>query len=215
MMKRSILLAGLVVGTSPLALAQTSTTYEQRQTTGQSADGSTATTTTTKTTTSRGSVVSYEQGRTIVLREGDKTVSYALAPNAVIPANVEVGRTVTITTDPTDGRLVSRVVTTDTDELGQTRQKTETRKVDAVGNVTSTKTTEIYGTVQSYEAGKTITVLRPNGEKVVYVINGESQLPSGMTAGKQVTIVTTPGAPQPTVSRVTVTTTDTTNAIQP
>ncbi len=205
MMIRSVFLSGVIAGIPAFAFAQTSTTTEQRQTTGQSEDGSTRSTTTTNTTTVRGSVVRYE-GRTIVLNDGTKTSSYTLAPSVEIPANVAVGRTITVYTDPANSQAVTRVVTTDTDEQGRTRQTAETRALDTQGNVTTTKTTNIYGTVSSYEAGKTIAILQPNGETIHYAITNDTELPGGMGIGKKVTIYTTPGTPQPTVNHITYTT---------
>ena len=211
MTKRLILFLGLFAGTAGLALGQ-NTTYERHETTKQSQDGSMSTTTTTKTTTFSGSIVRYEPGRTIVLREGNKTVTYTLTPTVEVPGDIAIGKVVTITTEP-GSHAVTRVVTNDTDSQGRMRQTTETREVDAQGNMKTTTTTNVFGTVESYEAGKTITILKPTGEKVTYVITNQSQLPGDVSVGKKVTIYTAPGA-QPAVKSVTVTT-ETTNPPQP
>ena len=201
MTKRLTLIAGAILGTAVFAFGQNSTTYESTQ---QSSNGSV--TTTTKTTFS-GSIVSYEPGRTIVLREGDKTVSYTLTPSVDIPTDVAVGKVVTVTTTP-DTKTVTRIVTTDTNTMGQPRQTTETREVDSSGNVTTTKETTVYGTVSSFEAGKSITITDKHGKRVTYIVTNESQLPTSIKVGKKVTIMTVPGASasETVVKRVTVTT---------
>jgi hypothetical protein len=201
MTKQLTLLAGVMLGTAALAFGQNSTTNE---TTQQSSDGST--TTTTRTTFS-GPIVSYQPGRTIVLREGDKTVTYTLGPNLDVPSDVAVGRVVTVTTTP-DNKMVTRVVTTDTNMSGQPRQTTETREVDSSGNVTTTKETTVYGTVSSFEAGKSITITDKHGKRVTYIVTNDSQLPTSIKVGKKVTIMTVPGAgaSEQVVKRVTVTT---------
>jgi hypothetical protein len=78
-------------------------------------------TTTVKTTTVSGPVVEYSPGQTIVIRGADgKTTTYTIAPKVVVPDEVQVGKTVTITTQPAaDGSgpaVVTRIVTTTTTE---------------------------------------------------------------------------------------------------
>jgi hypothetical protein len=201
MTKRLTLLAGAILGTAALALGQTSTTNESTQ---QSSEGST--TTTTRTTFS-GPIVSYQAGHTIVLREDGKTVTYTLDPNLEVPSDIAVGRVVTVTTTP-DNKMVTRVVTTDTNKSGQPRQTTETREVDSSGNVTTTKETTVYGTVSSFEAGKSITITNKQGKRVTYTVTTDSQLPTSIKVGRKVTIFTIPGAgaSEQVVKRVTVTT---------
>jgi hypothetical protein len=81
---------------------------------------------------------------------------------------------------------------------------------------TTKKTTRVMGTVQTYEAGKSVTVLRPDGSTVTYVINDRSQLPADVAVGKKVTIMTTTGSSsQPVVGRMTYTTTTTTKKSVP
>ena len=195
MNRRIGLLAGILAGAAGLAFGQNST-YEQK------------TTTTTQTTSTSGSVVRYEPGHTLVLREGNRTVTYTLSPDVVIPADVEVGRTVTVTTDPANEKTVTKIVTTDTDEMGRPRRTTETREVDSRGNMTTTKTTRVFGTIESYEAGKSVTIVKPNGDRVTYLITNQSRLPGDVTVGKKVTILTTPGAgaSEPVVKTITITT---------
>jgi len=77
-------------------------------------------TTTVKTTTVSGAVVQYSPGETIVIRGADgKVTTYSIAPKIEVPAGVEVGKTVTISTQPaSDGSgpaVVTRIVTTTTE----------------------------------------------------------------------------------------------------
>lgn len=194
MRKHLLMLAAVLAGTAALAFGQ-STSYEQK-------------TTTTRTTTFQGSVVSYVPGQSIVVREGDRTVTYMLAPNVEAPPAIESGKTVTVTTDPANEKTVTKIVTTDTDEMGRPRSTTETREVDSRGNMTTTKTTRVFGTVESYEAGKSVTIVKPNGDRVTYLITNDSRLPGGVGVGKKVTILTTPGtsASSPVVKSITITT---------
>ena len=69
----------------------------------------------------------------------------------------------------------------------------------------------ITGTVQGYEAGKSITVTRPDGTQVTYVINEHSQLPAGIAIGRRVVIYpsTVTSGSDMTVERVVYSTTKT------
>ena len=100
-MKLTALIAGFCISVASVqALAQTTT----------------QTTTETKYVTVNGDVVRYEPGRVIVVRGADnKDITYTLTPSIVIPAEVKVGRRVTLYTEPgPDGttQIVSRVTTT-------------------------------------------------------------------------------------------------------
>ena len=67
---------------------------------------------TAKTITVTGEVVSYDGGRTIVIRSVDGAdVTYAIAPSLAVAAEVGVGRRVTIVTEPseTSAVLVTRI----------------------------------------------------------------------------------------------------------
>ncbi|MGH9441182.1 MAG: hypothetical protein ACRD16_02795 [Thermoanaerobaculia bacterium] len=196
---RSTLFAGVILGAAAVTFGQNSTTYEKTQT-----DGSV--TTTTRTSFS-GPVVSYEPGHTIVLREDGRTVSYMLSPSAEIPSDVAVGKVVTITTSP-DSRTVTRVVTTDTDMRGEPRQTTVTREESPSGSVTTTRETTTYGTVSSYDAGRSLTITDKHGKRVTYIVTDQSQLPTSVRIGKKVRIYTIPASngSEQVVKRVTVTT---------
>lgn len=204
MKTKSLLLIGAAIGVCSLAGAQS---YEPSSSVPD--EGTTKTTTTTRTTY-RGSIVRYEPGHQIVLREGGREVSFILTPNVELPSDVAVGREVTLTTEP-GTTTVTRIVTNDTDAQGRPRQTTETRQMDENGNMTTTRETTVYGTVSAYEPGKSITIEGHHGKKVTYIMTDESQAPSSIRIGKKVRIYTIPvrSSEQPVVKRITVT--ETTN----
>jgi len=178
-MRLKVLVAALVFTIAASASAQT---YKE---------------TTTKTTTVKGEVIRYEPGHTIVIREPGKTeVTYTLTPSIKVPADVAVGRTVTVYTEPgPEGKVVvERIVTTAVTPEGNMKRTTEETRTHPSGAVTKTTTTSITGTVEAYEAGKTITITRPGGERVTYVINAESQIPADLVVGKTITLRAVPGA---------------------
>jgi len=73
-------------------------------------------------------------------------------------------------------------------------------------NETKTTTVTVYGTVQSYEPGKSITVVGDDGTTTTYTITESSQLPKTVTVGKTVTVHTTTVSGAPVVQTVTYTT---------
>ncbi len=75
----------------------------------------------------------------------------------------------------------------------------------------------LTGTVRTYEAGKSVTIVRPDGSTVTYLINPASELPSGVAVGKKVTVTTTTvsGSSQPVVQRMIYTTKTTTKTVEP
>jgi hypothetical protein len=173
------------------------------------------TTTETKFVTVDGEVVRYEPGQVIVIRGADnREIIYKLSPTVVVPAEVKVGRRVTLYTEPgRDGgtQLVSRVTTTSVTPEGRVKRTTEDTRTLPSGATTRTTTTEISGKVESYEAGKTLTILRSDGSKVTYVINEKSKVPAGLVIGKTVSIVPTSdsGDVAQTITYVTTTKTET------
>ena len=202
-MKLSVLIAGLCIGVAPVAsgpaFAQTTQTE-------------------TKYVTVDGEVVRYEAGRVIVIRGADnKEVAYTLSPTIVVPAEVEVGRRVTLFTEAgKDGRtqLVSRVTTTSVTSEGNVKRTTEDTRRLPSGTTTRTTTTTISGQVVAYEAGKTLTITRFDGSKVTYVINEKSNVPADLVIGKTVSILplATTGPSEPvaqTIMYVTTTKTET------
>jgi hypothetical protein len=169
-----------------------------------------------------GEVVRYEPGQVIVIRGADsKEVVYSLSPTAVVPAEVAVGRRVTLYTERgLDGgtQLVSRVVTTAVLPDGKVQRTTEESRTLPSGAKTRTVTTKTSGTVEAYEAGKTLTITKSDGSKVTYVINEKSKIPADLVIGKTVSIVPTTvvGSDEPvaqTITYVTTTTTKTTKTV--
>jgi hypothetical protein len=161
-----------------------------------------------------GEVVRYEPGRVIVVRSRDKgEVSYTLMPSLTVPSDVQVGRTVTLYTEPgEDGAtLVKRVTTTSVTPSGNVQRTTEETRTSPSGERTTETTTTVSGTVQAYEPSKSITVTRADGTQVTYMINDESQLPTGIAVGRRVTIYpsTVTSGSDPMVRRVIYTTTKT------
>ena len=155
-----------------------------------------------------GDVVRVDPGRMIVIREkGDKVVTYTLAPSLTLPGDVAVGRRVTLYTERGDtGSVVTRVTTSVTPE-GDVQRTTETTRTSPGGDVTKTTTTTITGKVQTYDTGKSITLVRPDGTTVTYTINDRSRLPADLVVGKEVEIHTLKGSDDAVIERVTYITT--------
>ncbi len=173
-----------------------------RETTVQNPDGS-------KTLTVSGEVVRYEPGQTIVIREPDRReVTFQIGPRATIPAEVEVGRTVTLTTTPSsDGSgpaVVTRVTSTSVTSDGHTKTTTEQTESSPSGE-TKTVTTTVYGTVSAFEPGQTLTLERPDHQRIVMSLNAQSEFPQDLAVGKTVTVTTTTvkGSRSPFVRKVT------------
>lgn len=170
-------------------------------------DATQTTTTTTKTTTVTGSVVQYQPGQTIVVRSNDgKAVTYTLGPSLQVPAGVQIGKTVTISTEPASSgsgnAVVTRIDTTSVDASGQTTTTSERTEQSAAGTLKTTTTT--YGTVTAFEPKSSITIEGPNHESVTYSLDSSSELPQDIAVGKIVTIDTrtVPGSKSPVVRKV-------------
>jgi hypothetical protein len=146
-----------------------------------------------RTTTISGEVVKYEPGQAIVVRDPSRRlVTYTLAADASVPADIQVGKKVTLYTESAaDGSatMVKRVTTTSVTPQGRTKSTTEETRTDAAGSTTTTTTTDISGRVEAYTAGKTITMLRTDGSRVTYTINSQSTVPGDVVIGKTITIV--------------------------
>jgi hypothetical protein len=177
-MKTNLFVAGLCISVAAVAGSQAFAQTPQTE---------------TKYVTVDGDVVRYEPGNVIVIRGADsKEVSYSLAPTFVMPAEVAVGRRVTLYTEAgTSGgtQIVSRVTTTSVTPEGNVKRTTEDTRVLPSGTTTKTTTTDISGKVASYEAGKTLTITRADGTKVTYLINKTSKVPADLVIGKTVTIL--------------------------
>ena len=150
-------------------------------------------TTVTKVVTINGEVVRYEPGQMIVVRgSDDKEVTYTLSANVAVPKDVQVGRQVTLYTEPgPDGgtQVVRRVVTTSVTPEGNVKRTTEDTRNLPSGATSKTTTTEVSGTVAAYQAGKMLTITRDDGTKVTYMINAKSTIPSDLAVGKVISIV--------------------------
>jgi len=189
-------------------------------------------TTTTKTTTTSGEVVQYEPGKTIVIRyPQSRTVTYTLDGGLTVPADVQVGRKVTIYSSPIDGSIRVQKITTmqTTMSDGNTSTSTETRDEpsspsamqsappqsapptdDGSGQTTTTtttKTTRISGTVRAFQPGQSITIVGPGRKTTTYTITTDSQLPPDVAVGKQVTVETAVVSGKPVARTVTYKTT--------
>jgi hypothetical protein len=206
-MKSNVLIAGLCIATALVAsgpaLAQTTQ----------------ATQTETKYVTVEGDVVRYQAGQEIVIRGTDnKEITYTLSPSVVVPAEVEVGRRVTLFTEPgKDGatQLVSRVTTTSVTSGGDVKRTTEDTRHLPSGATTRTTTTTITGKVEVYEVGKTLTLTQADGSKVTYVLTEQSKVPADLVIGKTVSILplATTGSGKPVAQTITYVTTTKTETI--
>jgi hypothetical protein len=203
-MKLTVLIAGVCISAGSVAASQALAQTTQ---------------TVTKTVTVDGDVVRYEAGHLIVIRGADnKEVTYTLSPGVVLPAEVQIGRRVTLYTEPgSDGKtqLVSRVTTTSVTPEGNVTSTTEDTRRLPSGVTTRTTTTNVSGRVEAYEAGKTLTITRSDGSKVTYVINEKSQVPAGLVIGKTVSIMPleTSGTGEPVAQTITVVTTTKTETV--
>lgn len=156
----------------------------------------------TRSVTVTGDVVRYEAGHVIVIRSSDgREVTYSIAPDVAAPAEMPLGRRVSIVTEPSAAGsvLVTRITTESVTPDAEVPPAAQTK----------TQTTTAFGTVAAYEPGQSISLLQPNGKTVIYTIDGSSALPSGFATGKTVVIrtITRPGATRPLVRKVTYSTT--------
>jgi len=172
-----------------------------------SSQQSTQQTTTVQTRTLSGSVVQYTPGKTIVIRDADgRVATYSMGPRVQVPSEIQVGKTVTISTQPaSDGSgpaVVTRIVTTTVGPEGQPRTTTERTETNAAG--TTRTVTDVYGTVTAYQPKQSITIDEPGQGTVTYVIDAHSELPADVSVGKTVTVTTrtVTGSSQPVVRTV-------------
>ncbi len=188
------------------ARAQDPANSQAQSTTTQVTDD--GTTRTTKTTTVEGKVVRYEPGKTIVVMGTDnKEVSYTLSTSVVAPPDIQVGRVVSLSTEPSEAGAVTvtRITTRSVNPDGSMKTETQTTSSDgsmkktetqsqstsASGDQTSVKMTTITGTVSAFEPGKSITVVLPDKKTVVYTVDTSSVVPSDLAVGKTYTVQTT------------------------
>jgi len=173
----------------------------------------------TKYVTVDGDVIRYDPGKTIVIRGADnKEITYTLSPSVVVPTEVKSGRRVTLYTElGKDGKsqLVARVTTTSLMPDGNVKRTTEDTRHLPSGQTTRTTTTSVTGSVEVYEAGKTLTITRADGSKVTYAINDASKIPADLVIGKTVSILplAAAGSGEPVVQTVTYVTTTKTETV--
>jgi hypothetical protein len=157
-----------------------------------------------------GEVLRFEPGRLLVLRASDgRETTFTLTPALAIPAEVQVGRTVSVHSEPGAGGMasVTKVTTTSVTPEGQLKQTTEETRTSPAGDVQK-KTTTVVGNVVSFEPGKTIVVRKSTGESVTFELAPSAVVPADVQVGKQVTLYTMPaqqGGGTAVVSRVTTT----------
>jgi len=155
-----------------------------------------------------GEVTRFEPGRILVIRSEGKEVSYTLTPDLVVPAEVQLGRRVSIHTErgPDGNTRVTRVVTTSLTPEGQVQKTTEETRVGETG-VTEKRTTTVTGEVVSFVPGKTIVIRRKPGDDATFMLGSNVAMPAGeVQVGQRVTLFTEPGLDgNTTVSRVTTT----------
>ena len=185
------LAGGLALATTALAQdSQQTTTQQTTQQTRVSDDGVARTTTTTVT----GKVVRYEPGKTIVVLGPDnKQMTYNLANDINAPADVQIGKEVSLSTQPGENGavLVHKITTQSVTSDGKLKTETQTRTVDPNGNSSSMNSTSVTGTVSAFEPGKSVTLQLPDQKTVVYTIDASSVVPSDIAVGKTYTIQTT------------------------
>jgi hypothetical protein len=171
--------------------AQAQETTATRQTTEVTDDGATRT---TKTTTVEGKVLRYEPGKTIVVVGSDnREVSYMIGSSVVVPTDVRIGRVVSLSTEPSDSGpvTVTKITTRSVTPEGNIKTETQTNSMNANGEKTSTKTTQITGTVTAVDPGRSVTLVLPNKTTVEYTVDSTSVVPSDLTVGKTYTVQTT------------------------
>ncbi len=173
------------------ASGQESTTSTVK-TTEVAPDGSTRTT--TKTTTVEGKVLRYEIGKTIVvLQSGNRETSYVLAPNATVPADIEVGRMVSLSTVNSESgpMTVTSVTTRSVTPDGKIKTETKAQGTTPAGDKVASTTTTVTGTVKAVQTGRSVTLTLPNSTAVEYALDDASVVPADLSVGNTVTVVTT------------------------
>lgn len=195
-MKSSVLLGALSIAFAGAGSAQTSSEAARVD---------------TKTVTISGDIVRYQPGQVIVIRDKDgKEVAYTLTSSIAVPGDLQVGQKVTLHTERGfDGSptTVSRIVTTSVNPQGEVKSTTDETRTTASGEVTKTRTTTTSGEVVKYEPGRVIVVREPSRGVVTYTLGPDVSVPADIQVGKQVTLITEPGAEggATTVRRVTTT----------
>lgn len=197
-------------------------------------------TTTTTTTTVTGSVVQYSPGQSIVVQGADgKTTTYTIGSSVQVPADVQIGRSVTLSTQPGKNGAQATVTSIEVKTVnpadsplppgraekasnqysGSSGQSSEVPPTSGLASGTSasqmsqsetTQTTTTYsGKVTAYSPKQSITIEEPGNKTVTYVIDAQSELPQDVAVGKTVTITTRTVEGKPVIRTVKTTTTTT------
>jgi hypothetical protein len=132
-----------------------------------------------------GEIVRYDAGKAIVIRHADdRVVTYELSPTLVAPAEVRVGKRVSIVSGRGEDGVV-RVT-----QLVEVAPETP-------------KAVTVTGDVVRYEAGRSIVVRAPDGPEVAYALAPGLAVPATVAAGRRVSIVTeAPGTGPVLVTRI-------------
>jgi hypothetical protein len=143
-----------------------------------------------------GEVIRYVPGQTIVIKGPDqKTTTYTLTTESSVPTDVQVGRTVSVSTEPAPGgtTVVKRVTTTSRSTAGGMVEET-------------TETQTLTGEVVRYTPGQTIVVRQPGRPEVTYTLTPSVAVPQDVQVGRMVTIVPERGPDGTTVIKKVTTT---------
>lgn len=137
-----------------------------------------------------GEIVRYEPGHVIVLRNAtNQEVSYTLTPSVTVPEGVAVGRRVTLYTNRGDdgSSTVTRITTSVTPE-GNVQRTVERTRTNAEGDTATSTSTNIIGTVKTYEPGRSVTITREDGSQYTYMINERTHFPSDLAVGRTIVV---------------------------
>jgi hypothetical protein len=136
-----------------------------------------------------GEVIRYVPGQTIVIRRPDqRTATYTLSTETSVPADVQVGRSVSLFTEsaPEGSTVVKRVTTSRMTSGGVVEE-------------TTTETEAVTGEIVRYAPGETIVIRRPAGSEVTYALPQAVVVPQDIQVGRTVTIVPEEGPDGTTV----------------
>ena len=187
-MKLNVFVAGLCISIAPvasgMALAQTPTE--------------------TKVVTIDGEVVRYEAGSVIVIRGADnKETVYTLGPTTVVPADVKIGRRVTLFTEPgKDGatQLVSRVTTTSVTPEGNVKSTTEDTRTCPPGSPRKRRPRPSRGRSRPTRRARLSPSRGPMGPRLL-TDEREATVPADLVIGK--TVAVQPMACEPVAQTIT------------
>ena len=180
---------GVLLMVAAAAPTRAGTTYETRVVTGPGSFS--------------GTVVEYVPRKTIVIRDPEQRVyTYSLSPEMIVPADVAVGRTVTLRVEPTpQGVTLVRQVTV-TSVAADGRRETTTRTTETMADGRSATMT---GTIVEWVPQKTLVLRDADDRQVTYTLGPELVMPEDAQVGKTVKVYASSTSPDgsATVTRVT------------